>query len=173
MAVTFIHDPRSNVTNIVQYSKTEDGRRKSTTIGKIAAYSGCYQRKKTVDEKREMNTKLDSDMKSSLTEGYISAMLGEFWDTALNRQYEAVIGGCAILRMSDDSGKKREVCEKYGLTSDDLKKIAAEQARLEDDWRKSLQRVLANGFRYCDRWTSEEQIYTVRDLTQMLQRLAK
>lgn len=176
MAVTLIYDPRSNVTNIVQYTKTEDGRRKATAIGRIAAGSRNfkrYKREEAVEANRELNTKLDSDTKTSLTEGYISAMFGEFWDEILNRRYEAVIGGTAVLLLSDESEKKREVCEKYGLTSADLKKIAVEQARLEDDWRKSLQRVLVGGFRYRDAWTSEEHRYTVRDLTQRLNRLAK
>lgn len=174
MAVTLIHDPRSNVTNIVQYSKTEDGKKKATAIGRIAAGSRNFKRYKkeeAVEANRELNTKLDSDTKTSLTEGYISAMFADLWDNVLNRHYDAVIGGYSILRLSED--KKSEVCEQYGLTSDDLKKIAVEQARLEDDWRKSLQRVLVGGFRYRDAWTSEEYRYTVRDLTQRLNRLAK
>jgi hypothetical protein len=143
MSVTLIYDARRDATNIVQYTKSEDGKRKATQIGSISA-SAChkYNRFKTVAEARSGNAKT-TQYKKDLTQTYIALELQKFYENVLHREYVIKIQDYDYRYISAE--KRHEVETSLGITEDDIHKILIEKERLTKNFHESLAKVFAQG----------------------------
>lgn len=166
MSVTLIYDARRDATNIVQFSKTENGKRKATQIGSISASaSHKYNRFKTVAEVRSENAKT-TQYKKDLTQAYIALELQKFYENVLHREY--------VIKIQDydyryiNAEKRKEIETSLGITEDDIHKIFIEKERLTKNFRDSLAKVFALGVKLDAKTTLRTQ-----DLIAELSKLEK